>query len=124
MTYPIARIINLIPACSQCLWSMTETEAAQRLIAADPDAVLKIDGSFALVARDGERVMLARSLARRDPGAPRARYDADVRAAAGHDRHVCPGAPGPGAARRRERTAMTADRDRTVRRWLYFPSVA
>ena len=62
MTYPIARIINLIPACSQRLWSMTETEAAQRLIAADPDAVLKIDGSFALVARDGERVMLARSL--------------------------------------------------------------
>jgi len=64
MTYPIARIINLIPTCSQRLWSMTETEAEQRLVASDPDAVLKIDGSFALVARDGERVMLARSLDR------------------------------------------------------------
>ena len=64
MTSPIARIINLIPASSQRLWSVTETEAERRLIAADPDGVLKIDGSFALVARDGDRVMLARSLDR------------------------------------------------------------
>jgi asparagine synthase (glutamine-hydrolysing) len=64
MTSPIARIINLIPTSSQRLWSVTETEAERRLIAADPDGVLKIDGSFALVARDGDRVMLARSLDR------------------------------------------------------------
>ena len=64
MAYPIARIINLIPAESQRLWSMTEGEAVGRLAAADTKAVLDIDGSFALVAQDGQRVMLARSLDR------------------------------------------------------------
>ena len=64
MAYPIARIINLIPAESQCLWSVTEKEAVRRLVTADTSAILDIDGSFALVAQDGQRVMLARSLDR------------------------------------------------------------
>ena len=61
---PIARVVNLIPAESQRLWSRTEADARQRLLAADPAAVLGIDGSFALVAQEGERVVLARSLDR------------------------------------------------------------
>ena len=61
--YPIARVVNLIPAESQRLWSVDEPEACRRLLA-DPDAVLHVDGSFALVAQDGERVVLARSLDR------------------------------------------------------------
>lgn len=61
---PIARVVNLIPAESQRLWSETEADATRRLLAADPAAVLEIDGSFALVAQDGERVVLARSLDR------------------------------------------------------------
>jgi asparagine synthase (glutamine-hydrolysing) len=61
---PIACVINLIPAESQRLWSGTEADARQRLLAADPAAVLGIDGSFALVAQEGERVVLARSLDR------------------------------------------------------------
>ena len=64
MSYPIAKLIDLIPAGSQRLWSTSETEARRRLIAADANAVLAIDGSFALVAQDGQRVMLARSLDR------------------------------------------------------------
>jgi asparagine synthase (glutamine-hydrolysing) len=64
MAYPIARIIDLIPAGSQRLWSLTESDARQRLLSADPGAVLEIDGSFALVASEAERVMLARSLDR------------------------------------------------------------
>jgi asparagine synthase (glutamine-hydrolysing) len=60
----VSRIINLIPADSQRLWSVDETEARHRLLASDPDAVLAIDGSFALLAQDGERVVLARSLDR------------------------------------------------------------
>ena len=60
----VSRVINLIPADSQRLWSVDETEARKRLLASDPDAVLAIDGSFALVAQDGERVVLARSLDR------------------------------------------------------------
>jgi asparagine synthase (glutamine-hydrolysing) len=60
----IARLINLIRPESQRLWSMSEPEARARLLASDPAAVLDIDGSFALVAQDGERVLLARSLDR------------------------------------------------------------
>jgi len=61
---PTARVINLIRPESQRLWSLTEAEACQRLLASDADAVLAIDGAFALVAQDGERVVLARSLDR------------------------------------------------------------
>jgi asparagine synthase (glutamine-hydrolysing) len=60
----VSRVINLIPADSQRLWSVDESEALRRLLASDPDAVLAIEGSFALVAQDGERVVLARSLDR------------------------------------------------------------
>src|SRR5256714_3000771 len=61
---PISRVINLIPADSQRLWGVDESEARHRLLASNLDAVLGIDGSFALVAQDGERVVLARSLDR------------------------------------------------------------
>lgn len=61
---PISRVVNLVPPDSQRLWSGTASDAARRLLAADPSAVLEIDGSFALVAQEGERVVLARSLDR------------------------------------------------------------
>lgn len=61
---PVSRVINLISAESQRLWSMSESEARRRLLAGGADGVLGIDGSFALVAQDGERVALARSLDR------------------------------------------------------------
>jgi asparagine synthase (glutamine-hydrolysing) len=61
---PIARVINLIPDESQRLWSTDESEARRWLLAGDADAVLGIEGSFALIAQEGERVVLARSLDR------------------------------------------------------------
>src|SRR5205823_6945073 len=61
---PISRVINLIPAESQRLWTGDESEARRRLLASDVDGILGIDGSFAMVAQDGERVVLARSLDR------------------------------------------------------------
>src|SRR5258707_12613188 len=61
---PIARVVNLIAPESQAFWSGTEADARQRLLAADPAAVLEIDGSFALEAQDGERVVMAPSLDR------------------------------------------------------------
>jgi asparagine synthase (glutamine-hydrolysing) len=64
MSYPIARIVNLVPPGSQRLWSTTEAVAQRKLLAADASAVLEFDGSFALVAQEGERVVLARSLDR------------------------------------------------------------
>lgn len=60
----ISRVINLISEESQRLWSIDETDARRRLLAGESDAVLNIDGSFALIAQDGERVVLARSLDR------------------------------------------------------------
>ncbi|MGH7694589.1 MAG: asparagine synthase-related protein, partial [Gemmatimonadaceae bacterium] len=48
----------------QRIWHGSEHEARQRLLTADPRSVLEINGSFALVARDGDRVVLARSLDR------------------------------------------------------------
>jgi len=61
---PISRVINLIPADSQRLWASDESEALRRLVASDLDGILDLAGSFALVAQDGERVILARSLDR------------------------------------------------------------
>jgi asparagine synthase (glutamine-hydrolysing) len=60
----VSRVVNLIPDESQRLWSIDVAEARRRLIAGDSDAVLGIDGSYAIAAADGERVVLARSLDR------------------------------------------------------------
>jgi asparagine synthase (glutamine-hydrolysing) len=61
---PISRVIDLIPAGSQRLWSGDVADARRRLLAADVSPVLEIQGSFALVAQERERVVLARSLDR------------------------------------------------------------
>src|ERR1051325_2344800 len=60
----LSRVINLISADSQPFGTIDESEARRRLLASDLDGVLGIDGSFALVVQDGERVLLARSLDR------------------------------------------------------------
>ena len=60
----LSRVINLISADSQRFWTIDESEARRRLLASDIDGVLDMDGSFALVVQDGERVLLARSLDR------------------------------------------------------------
>lgn len=64
MDRPIARILDLVDPSTQRLWNVGLDEARHRLLADDPAAVLSIEGSFALVAQDGERVCLARSLDR------------------------------------------------------------
>ena len=61
---PISRVINLISEQSQRFWAIDESEARGSLLANDLNAVLGIEGSFALVAQEGERVLLARSLDR------------------------------------------------------------
>lgn len=61
---PIHRVINLIPDQDQRLLNLTADAARRRLLDDDPSAVACIRGSFALVARDGDRVRLARSLDR------------------------------------------------------------
>lgn len=62
--YPITSVVNLIRPESLCLWDCSEPNAKRRLLAAEAGAPLEIDGSFALVAQEGNRVVLARSLDR------------------------------------------------------------
>ncbi|MEX2152190.1 MAG: asparagine synthase-related protein [Gemmatimonadaceae bacterium] len=64
MMRPIAQVINLVPPGSQRLRATSLPDAQQRLLSGDPDGVLALEGSFALVARDGQRAVLARSLDR------------------------------------------------------------
>jgi asparagine synthase (glutamine-hydrolysing) len=64
MSYPVARVINLVPLESQRLWTSSAADAERRLLAFDASAALEIDGSYALVVQDGEKVKLARSLDR------------------------------------------------------------
>jgi len=64
MEKTIHRIINLVPDDSQEISNLTLDEARARLFADDPTAVVEIEGSFALIAREGTDVRLARSLDR------------------------------------------------------------
>ncbi|MFY9823890.1 MAG: asparagine synthase-related protein [Thermoanaerobaculia bacterium] len=60
----IARVVNLIPDEDQHILNLTVDEARRLLLSDDPRDVLQIQGSFALIARDGQKVCLARSLDR------------------------------------------------------------
>ena len=64
MERPIHRVVDLVTADSQQIFNMEVEEARQLLVGGDPDRVAAIEGSFALVARDGEQVLMARSLDR------------------------------------------------------------
>ena len=61
---PVHRVLDLVDPSTQRLFDLSLEEARARLFDPDPSAVLGIRGSFALVARDGDRVALARSLDR------------------------------------------------------------
>lgn len=60
----IARIVDAVSGGAQSIRGMEIDEARRLLLSDEPEAVLAIDGSFALYARDGEVVRLARSLDR------------------------------------------------------------
>jgi asparagine synthase (glutamine-hydrolysing) len=60
----IARVLNLVLDEDQQILNMPVDEARARLLSENPADVLGIEGSFALIARDGQRVRLARSLDR------------------------------------------------------------
>ncbi|HXF95324.1 MAG TPA: asparagine synthase-related protein [Gemmatimonadales bacterium] len=60
----IHRVVDLMGDAEQDIRNMSVAEARRLLLSEDPADVLRIQGSFALVARAGERVCLARSLNR------------------------------------------------------------
>ncbi|MGC4080682.1 MAG: hypothetical protein QM736_00815 [Vicinamibacterales bacterium] len=64
MLRPIDRIVDLLDPSLNQLHDIDVDEARRRVLSGDPAAVRTIDGSFALLAVDGVRVRMARSLDR------------------------------------------------------------
>ena len=64
MQRPIAKVINLITEDSQRLLNMSVADATAILEGEQPERLMELHGSFALVGRVEERVLLARSLDR------------------------------------------------------------
>ena len=64
MEQAVHRVVNLVPDHHQQILSPSIDEARALLLSERPEDLLTIRGSFALVARQGEQVCLARSLDR------------------------------------------------------------
>ena len=64
MDHYIERVVDLLDPALNRIHNMTADEARRRVLSAEPGAVREIDGSFALLARDGKTVRMARSLDR------------------------------------------------------------
>jgi asparagine synthase (glutamine-hydrolysing) len=60
----VERVVDLLDPSLNVLFGLTANQARARVLSGDPAAVRAIDGSFALVARDGITVRMARSLDR------------------------------------------------------------
>ncbi|MFP6678104.1 MAG: asparagine synthase-related protein [Pirellulaceae bacterium] len=60
----VERMVDLVDPAKNVLLNMTQSEAQAAVASGDPEQVRKIDGQFALVAKVGNRVRLARSIGR------------------------------------------------------------
>ena len=64
MDHYLERVVDLLDPALNVIHNMTIAEARERVLSAKPAAVREIDGSFALLAREGKKVLMARSLDR------------------------------------------------------------
>jgi len=64
MDHYLERVVDLIAENSNRIYNMTVAEARERVLSGSAESVRGIDGSFALMARAGKTVRLARSLDR------------------------------------------------------------
>src|SRR5215470_8918622 len=64
MNQYLERVVDLIDPSANRIFNMTVEQARARILQGPADAVRAIDGSFALVARQGKTVRMARSLDR------------------------------------------------------------
>ena len=64
MDHYIERVVDLLEPSLNRIHNTTADEARQRVLSGKPELVREIDGSFALLARDGKTVRMARSLDR------------------------------------------------------------
>jgi asparagine synthase (glutamine-hydrolysing) len=60
----VERVVDLLPAEANDISNMTVEEAQARVLNGSPESVRAIEGSFALMARAGKKVRLARSMDR------------------------------------------------------------
>lgn len=60
----LEQVVDLLDPSINRIFNMSTPEARARLLHGPPEGIRNIDGSFALVAREGKRVRLARSLDR------------------------------------------------------------
>src|SRR4051812_736823 len=64
MDHYVEQLVDLIPPSANRILNMSAEEARERVLTGNPEAVRQIDGSFALIARQGKTVKMARSLDR------------------------------------------------------------
>ena len=64
MERTVHRVVDLVPRQSQAILNMSPEEARERLRSGNAQSLLEVEGSFALSVRDGEHVLMARSLDR------------------------------------------------------------
>src|SRR5437588_9489737 len=64
MDHYIERVVDLLEPSLNRIHNTTADEARQRVLSGKPELVREIDGSFALLAREGKKVRMARSLDR------------------------------------------------------------
>ncbi|HEY6225516.1 MAG TPA: asparagine synthase-related protein, partial [Verrucomicrobiae bacterium] len=60
----LERVVDLLDPSANQIYNMSADEARERVLNGSPASVRQIDGSFALIAREGKKVRLARSLDR------------------------------------------------------------
>ena len=64
MDHTIERVVDLLDPSGNRIYNMSVEEARQRVLSGKPEAVRDVDGSFALLAREGKTIRMARSLDR------------------------------------------------------------
>src|SRR5947207_4401329 len=64
MDHYIEKLVDLTDPSANHLYNLTVEAARERVLSGSPEGVREIEGSFALVARSGKTVRLARSLDR------------------------------------------------------------
>src|SRR5262249_55504933 len=64
MNHYLERVVDLLDPSLNQIYNMSIEEARRRVLSGEPEAVRQIDGAFALVAREGKTVRLARSMDR------------------------------------------------------------
>src|SRR6266516_4464898 len=64
MDHYIERVVDLLDPSGNHIYNMSVEEARQRVLSGKPEAVRDVDGSFALLAREGKTIRMARSLDR------------------------------------------------------------